>query len=167
MSSILSLIGFIVALVWTWNVVYSKQNSESIEIHYGLQQKLGDLIKQQLMAKKPQTTDIIIQKLWTEKINDTKVRAVFSYKYKENLSEGESTDQVIQGEAFLFREPTEDPKTQKWIVQSVRSQSNQISFSEGSVITPGSTEETPAPTATEGTAKPAEPAKPEAPKTTK
>lgn len=137
MSKVFSLIGFVVALVWTWNIVYSSNPSISTETHFNIQARLTEIIREQIAKKKPTASEITIQRLWTEKLSETKLRAVFAYRYKERLEGKEETEQHTEGEAVLFREPTEDRTAQKWILQSVKTTADQINFSEGLVISPG------------------------------
>ncbi|QLY25180.1 hypothetical protein [Bdellovibrio sp. KM01] len=134
MKKIVSLVVFVAALVWTWNVIHTNE-AIGFETHAGIQTKLAELIKATLSAKKPNAKDLRIEKLWTESMNDNKVRAVFAYKFSETSEAGEALEQIIEGEAVLHREPTED-KTDKWTLQSVKTTNDIVVFSEGSTVTP-------------------------------
>lgn len=155
MKKIVSLVVFVAALAWTWNVIHSTE-AIGFETHSGIQAKLAELIQQTLSAKKPLAKDLTITRLWTEPVGENKVRAVFAYKFTEPSENGESLDQVIEGEAVLHREPSETPNVDKWILQSVKTTNDMVVFSEGSTITSGDSEEpppaeatpTPSPTAT-------------------
>lgn len=157
MKKIVSLVVFIVALAWTWNVIHSSP-AVGFETHSGIQVKLAELIKNTLAVKKPNAKDLSIMRLWTEAQGDNKVRAVFAYKFIDTSEEGEALEQVIEGEAVLHREPSDEANVDKWILQSVRTTNDIVVFTEGSTITPGATETeaegaatpeaTPAPTAT-------------------
>jgi hypothetical protein len=145
MKKIVSLVVFVAALVWTWNVIHTNE-AIGFETHAGIQTKLAELIKATLAAKKPNAKDLRIEKLWTESMTDNKVRAVFSYKFSEVAEGGDNLEQIIEGEAILHREPTED-KTDKWTLQSVKTTNDIVVFSEGSTVTPD-TETSEAPAAT-------------------
>ncbi len=145
MKKIVSLVVFIAALIWTWNVVHTTE-AIGFETHSGIQMKLADLIKETLASKKPHAKDLTIQRLWTETLTDNKVRAVFSYKFVDISEGGEALEQVIEGEAVLHREPSEDSKIDKWTLQSVKTTNDFVTFTEGSVVTPGSETEVPATT---------------------
>lgn len=137
MSKLFGLIGFAIALIWTWDIVYSTNaGSISTEVHFNIQNRLNEIILEQIAKKRPQATNIKIQRLWTEKINETKLRARFAYRYNEKLEGKETVDQRTEGEAILFREPSEDRNTQKWILQSLKTTTDQINFAEGVVISP-------------------------------
>ncbi|WP_413558906.1 hypothetical protein [Bdellovibrio sp. HCB209] len=155
MKKIVSLIVFVAALVWTWNVIHTNE-AIGFETHAGIQTKLAELIKATLESKKPNAKDLRIDKLWTESMNDNKVRAVFAYKFSELSEGGDTLEQIIEGEAILHREPTED-KTDKWTLQSVRTTNDIVVFSEGSTVTP----DTPTPADATPAASPAATAAPE------
>lgn len=151
MKKIVSLVVFIVALAWTWNVIHSTQ-AVGFETHSGIQSKLAELIKNTLATKKPNSKDLAITRLWTESIGENKVRADFAYKFVEISESGEELEQVIEGEAYLYREPSEEAGVDKWTLQSVKTTNDIVVFTEGSTITPGEvtepTEATPDATAT-------------------
>ena len=149
MKKIVSLVVFVAALAWTWNVIHSSE-AIGFETHSGIQAKLAELIQQTLTAKKPNAKDLAITRLWTEPVGENKVRAVFSYKFTEPSENGESLEQVIEGEAVLHREPSETPNVDKWILQSVKTTNDMVVFSEGSTITSGESAEAPTEAATPG-----------------
>lgn len=136
MKKIISLVVFVAALVWTWNVIHTTP-AIGFETHSGIQTKLADLIKQTLAAKKPNAKNVTITRLWTETLSENKVRAVFAYSFNDAIEGHESFDQIIEGEAVLHREPSEDSAVDKWVLQSVRTTNDMVTFTEGSVITPG------------------------------
>jgi len=154
MKKILSLVIFTAALVWTWNLIHSS-SAIGFETHSGIQVKLAELIKATLAEKKPTAADIAVTRLWTEALNDNKVRAVFAYTFSETDENGEKMEQIIEGEAVLHREPSQDG-TDLWALQSVRTTNDIVSFSEGSVVTPVAPETETAP---EAVTAPAEPGK--------
>ena len=136
MKKIVSLIIFTAALIWTWNIIHSSE-AIGFETHSGIQEKLADLIKQTVMTKKPNAKNFHITRLWTETMSDTKVRAVFAYAFSEAAEGSESTEQTVEGEAILFREPQDESNLDKWTLQSVRTTNDSVTFSEGLIVTPG------------------------------
>jgi hypothetical protein len=135
MKKIVSLIIFTAALAWTWNIIHSTQ-AIGFETHSGIQEKLALMIQQTVMSKKPNAKNFHISRLWTESLSDTKVRAVFAYEFTDAAEEGESTQQTVEGEAILFREPKDDSKLDRWVLQSVKTTNDTVTFSEGMVVTP-------------------------------
>lgn len=151
MAKILSFLIFTVALIWTWKTVNHAHSSQALLTHAQIQSRLTEIIAQKLIEKKPGLKDLKIVRLWTEDVTDTKIRAVFAYAFSQEIAgEGnakpELTEQSVEGEAFLFKEPGEDKSIQKWVLQSVRTKNESLTFNEGILITPD--------TKTEGTAEP-------------
>lgn len=135
MKKIMSFVIFAAALIWTWNLIHSS-NGISFETHSGIQMQLAKVIESALAKVKPAATEFKIQKIWTETLTDTKVRAVFSYSFLETTDNNEKTEQNVEGEAVLHREPTENAQNENWIIQSVKTTAGKVIFNEGSVVTP-------------------------------
>ena len=145
MKKIISLLVFTAALVWTWNLVNSSQ-AIGFETHSGIQQKLSTLIQETIQKKKPEAHDFQIIRLWTESMNDNKIRAVFAYKFLEGTTD--SAEQTLEGEAILHREVSEDPKQDKWTLQSVKTTRDSVIFAEGSEVNPSTPDSPDEPAAT-------------------
>lgn len=135
MTKIISPLVLTAVLLWTWHIVHS-QSAIGFETHSGVQLKLAELIGNTLQAKKPEAQDLQIVKIWTAPLSENKIQAVFSYKFTEKNEEGDAAEKIIQGEAILHREPTEDPTLDKWVLQSVRTQLESLQFTEGSLVLP-------------------------------
>ena len=135
MKKIISPIVLVVLLVWTWQVINS-QSAIGLETHSGVQLKLAELIGNTLVAKKPDAENLKIIKLWTSELSPNKIQAVFTYQFTENGEGGEKAEKTIQGEALLYREPSEDPSLDKWTLMSVKTQLESMNFSEGSTVFP-------------------------------
>lgn len=151
MKKIVSLVVFVAALIWTWNVIHTTE-AIGFETHSGIQVQLANLIQNTLSVKKPAAKDLTITRLWTESLGENKVRAVFAFKFSEPVIEHETLEQVIEGEAILYRKPSEDPDVDQWELQSVKTTNDIVVFSEGSTITPGNGEDEEAAPATEAPA---------------
>lgn len=135
MKKLVSFLVFAALLIWSWTVVHSVSQT-GFETHAGIQDKLSSLIENLVQTKKPSATNISVEKMITENIGTDKVKAHFSYSFQESQQGGELSEQVIQGEAILRREPSENPSEDKWILQSVKTNNDSISFVEGTVIGP-------------------------------
>lgn len=133
MTKLFSLIIFVGAFAWSWHLFNSK-NSVGIEIHAGIQSKLAVLIEDTIKKNKPNSSHFQVINIFTEKIDDNKINAHFSFKYDDVMEENEKVSQMLSGEATLTRTLSEDPQIQKWIVQSVKSSASNIEFKEGLVI---------------------------------
>lgn len=135
MKKILSLIFFVFTLVWTWNLIHSA-TSVGFETHSGIQQRLTEMIEASLKKARPEAQNLEIFKLWTETLNNNKVRAVFAYKFSDKSEGGEVVEQTVAGEAVLYREPSEVENEDLWILQSVKTTNDSLIFAEGSLVTP-------------------------------
>lgn len=134
MIKIFSFVIFITAFVWTWTL-FSSKNSISTDVHAGIQSKLAILIEESIKSKRPKSSGFQLEQMYTEKMDDNKVKANFTYKFMDQIEEQEKTEQTISGQAILSRSLSEDPKVQKWVIQTVKTDSNNVEFKEGLVIT--------------------------------
>lgn len=139
MNKFWSVLFFAVALALTWNLIHSNSAVGS-ETHSGIQGELATMIVQSVQTKKPNAKDVRITRLWTETIDDNKVHAVFAYSYTEQGEDNETLQQTIEGEATLHREPSDDARLDKWVLQNVHTTGDSMTFSEGAVVTPMSSE---------------------------
>ena len=100
----ISLICFIIAMVWTWNLIHTAP-AVSFETHVGIHDELSSYIEQTLRNKKPGATDFIVQKIWTEETSKAnELRAHFTYSFMETNSQNEKTKSTISGWAMLVQE---------------------------------------------------------------
>ena len=133
MMKLVSFFIFVAAFVWTWSLLTTK-STIGIDIHAGIQSKLAILIEEAIKAKRPNSSNFELTKIYTEKLDDNKVKAYFAYKFVDTLEDLEKSEQTISGQAILNRSLSEDPSVQKWVIQSVKTDSNAIEFKEGLVI---------------------------------
>ncbi len=158
---LLSIVVFSIALIWTWNIMHSSPNI-SFETHAGIQEKLAQLITDNLKIKKPTATDIRVEKVWTEVIGKNKVKAYFVYSFKD-MATGNAVTSQISGEGVLEKqiptanagaetstvsqtEKNTEKNTEQWQLSQVKTSSDVVVFEDGLVVTPGeTTEENPAP----------------------
>lgn len=135
MKKLISLFIFACAMSWTWSIIHSSE-AIGFETHSGIQVKFMELIESTLASKKPNAKDLAIHKIWTETLGDNKIKAVFEYSFLEESEDGEMIEQIIGGEAVLYREPSEQENVDRWVLQSVETTNDAVVFSEGSTITP-------------------------------
>lgn len=132
----LSLILFIVALVWTWGIIHSVPKV-SFETHVGIHDNLAVFIQEALSARKPEAKDFQIHRLWTEetKPENGELKAHFTYSFAEEAAKTRTT---IQGWALLEAvkevngQPVE-PGT-RWKVKEVQPTSDSVTFEEGTTV---------------------------------
>lgn len=140
MKKIIGIIVFIAALIWTWNLMNTQGSGISYETHIGIQKNFEVIIKNTIMDKKPSAQNIVITKNWTEPLSDNKVKLDFAYTYNDTDASG-SVLQSISGEAILHRDPAAQEGEDRWIVQSIKTTGDSITFEEGLVIGPNSKDE--------------------------
>lgn len=132
----LSLILFIVALVWTWGIIHSVPKV-SFETHVGIHDNLAVYIQEALAAKRPEAKDFQIHRLWTEetKADNGELKAHFTYSFSE---EADKTRSTIQGWAILeaIKEADGQPiePGTKWRVKEVQPTSDSVTFEEGTTV---------------------------------
>lgn len=135
MKKIISVVVFLVLLIWTWNVVHST-SAVGFETHSAIQQNLANMIEKTILAKKPEVQNLKITRLWTEELDHQKVLAHFTYQFSEKIDSQDTTVQTIEGEATLARDNSNDPTVDSWKLLMVKTNQDSVIFSEGSEITP-------------------------------
>lgn len=142
MKKIIGLIVFVVALVWTWNVINSP-SAVSYETHIGIQTNFSQLLKSTVEQKRPTAKNITITKIYTETMDDNKVKAIFAYNYTEGDGASGQVLQNIEGESVLHRDPQAAADDDRWLVQSIKTTGDSITFEDGIVIGAGASEPEP------------------------
>lgn len=133
MTKLISFVVFIAAFVWTW-FLFNSQSKISLATHAGIQSKFITLIEETVKKAKPNSSNFEILNISTEKIDDNQISAHFSYKYTDEMTDKETVEQVLSGDALLYRGLSEDPKIDNWIVKSIKTDKSVIEFQQGMVI---------------------------------
>lgn len=136
MVKIVSLILFVSALVWSW-CMFNSPAKMGLDIHAGIQSKLTLLIEDTVKAKRPNMKNFTLVKMYTETLDDNKVKAHFSYQFEDAITDQTQADMVTQnitGEATLTKALSEDPLVQKWVLQSVKTGNESVDFKDGLTI---------------------------------
>ena len=130
----LSVIGFIITLAWTWNVIHGEV-AVPFETHAAIQNKLAEMIETTLKAKRPNISTVSMDKIWTETTVDGKLKDHFIYSFEETTTEGNSTTQ-IEGEGFLQKQADDDSGFDRWMLTDVKTNAKGLVFDDGLVISP-------------------------------
>jgi len=136
MMKYLSIVIFLVLMVWTWTIVH-RESSVPFETHAGIQNKMVQVIADTVKSKKPDATDIFVDKIWTELVSEGKVRAHFSYSFKAPTSAGALTESQITGEGMLEHQPDDGSGFDRWKLYDIKTTSDAIRFEEALLITTG------------------------------
>lgn len=133
-----SLIVLIAGLIWSWSL-FNTTTKMNTQVHAEIQSKLALLIEDTIKNKKPHSSDFEMSQLYTSTINENLVSAHFSYKFKDILDSDSTTEEAVEqnisGFALLAKTPSENPDLQKWVIQSIKTNQESVSFSEGLVVT--------------------------------
>ena len=142
MKKVISLVVFLILLIWTWSMIHSSP-TVSFETHSIIQQKLAEIIQLSVQKHRPKAKEFSLVRLWTETLNSDKISAHFTYQFKEGESDN-ATQETISGEALLKKTTTEDQAQENWKIEKVQTSANQIVFQDGESIESGAAA-TPAP----------------------
>lgn len=142
MYKVVSFIVVCASLVWSWTL-FNSNSKMSTQVHAEIQSKLAILIEDTIKAKKPNSSHFELNKMYTSAINENLISAHFSYKFKDHLNSSEDSptedvEQNISGYALLEKAPSEDKETQKWVIQSIKTNTESLSFADGMVVTAAS-----------------------------
>jgi hypothetical protein len=133
MIKLISFVVFIAAFVSTWFLFHS-ESKISLATHAGIQSKFITLIEETVKAAKPNSSDFEILNIYTEKIDDNQIGAHFSYKYSDQLEDKEKINQIMSGDAILYRGLSENTQDDKWIVKSIKTDKTTLEFQQGLVV---------------------------------
>lgn len=136
MIKLVSLFVFLGAFIWTWFLFNSKDKID-FSVHAGIQSRMMVLIEDAVKKSRPASSEFEILNIYTKKINDNQIAAHFTYKYADQMEDKEKVSQLIAGEAILNRSPSENPADQRWVVQSVKTDTNTIEFQDGLIVSSG------------------------------
>lgn len=131
-----SVLVFAVLLAWTWNMIHHSQ-AISFETHAGIQEKLAQLIQQTVLQKKPDASNVHIQKIWTEPQSPDKVLAHFIYSFQEPDTGGKMLTNQIQGQGLLERQADDGSGLDRWSLTQVKTTNDAVVFEDGLLVTPG------------------------------
>lgn len=135
MTKLFSLIAFIAAFIWTW-FLFKPTDKLTTSAHAGIQSSFIQLIQSSIKNIRPLSSNFQVIRIYTEKIDDNKVTAHFSYKYTDQLDDKEGVEQQLSGTAVITRGLSEDPNQDKWVLQSMKTDNPKIEFQQGVVVNP-------------------------------
>lgn len=139
MYKVVSFIVVCASLIWSWTL-FNSDSKINTQIHAEIQSKLAILIEETIKSKKPHSSSFELNKMYTSAINENLISAHFSYKFKDKLDSSdeaaaEDVEQNISGYALLEKTPSENQEVQKWVIQSIKTNTETVSFTDGLVVT--------------------------------
>lgn len=129
-----SLAIFAAALIWTWTLIHSA-SPISFETHSGIQERLAEFIVETVKSKRPNASEILVEKIWTEVLGDGKVKAFFIYSFKDSSDEAGLVSSRIQGEGILERQGEDETGNDRWSLTQVQTTGDAIQFDEALIVT--------------------------------
>lgn len=129
----LSLIGFLIALQWTWSFSHRPSNiSESA--HVGIQSDLKKIISDYITENLPTSRNLRFEKFWSEQLKKNKVKASFVYSFDDEDQESGTSRVVIEGYAILNRDSKVDETFDYWNLDELYILNNKIDFKDPMLI---------------------------------
>jgi hypothetical protein len=130
---VVSVLVFAGALIGSWCAVYShKQVAESV--HVGIQNDLRNIITEYVQKNLPDAQNLRFEKMWTETIKPTRVRANFVYTFEQKGENGEPAVLEINGKATLNK-VDETPEVATWSLDELKILDNTVNFTEPVTVT--------------------------------
>lgn len=130
LSSLLTVIGFILILYLSWFYLSQPDLSEEERVHGFLQDRFQTLISDVVAKKHPEIDEIVFHKVWTQKTSDlSQIKIFFSYSLNTEGAAGGSV--LIDGEAILEKSLKQEGL---WLVKGFQIKDSSIDFSEPLVI---------------------------------
>lgn len=127
----LSTVTLILALAVTWKAATAVP-LVPVSIHNDLQLDIARIIETAIVQQVPNADNLKFQRLYSETLSPTSVRANFSYSF-EIPDSGNSTTSLVEGSALVERDPA---NADNWILKKVDVGTSSLVFNEGIVITP-------------------------------
>lgn len=128
---------FALVLSLTWSLIH-QEAAISFETHAGIQEKLAVLIRQTVLAKKPNSENFRILKIWTEPIETSKVMAHVVYSFDEPTEEKDKViSSQITADAELHKIDDDGSGLDRWSLIKMQTTNDAVVFDDGLYITPG------------------------------
>lgn len=132
----IGLVFILLLMKLTWSMAEYTPATDA-QTHAMIQNELKEIIAQSLLKLRPSASQLIFRTMWTEQLEDNKVKAHFSYSYNDKEENGEQISQVQEGFGILNRVPNpQDPESTSWSLDEVTISQEAIDFKTGIVITP-------------------------------
>ena len=135
----LSLLSLVAFLMFTW-MTFHKPKDIPEEVHIDLQENLIQLISDYIETRLPTTKNIEFQRIWTERIKATKVKASFVYSFEEENPSADSSKTHIDGYAILNKNEN-STSSETWTFDELYILNSQIRFGDSIVIRPNQTDQ--------------------------
>lgn len=140
----LSLFILLLLMSTSWSYINTPRGI-SEEAHAGLQDNLQEFITDYIHKELPSAKNLRFERMWTEEISDSKIKASFIYSFDDDSSVEKNTNVQINGYAILNKRPPEKnvdpnknngPSYDTWSFDELHILNNHIRFTDGVLIHP-------------------------------
>ena len=133
----ISLIILFAALAIT-KIGFKGDTSMPQSIHADIQNDVKGMIISYVKESLPNSSNIKFQKIWTERINKNKIKAVFKYSFNDHNTFTDKTQTAINGYAYLTKDKEKSNKENEiWNFDSLKITDNVIEYKNGIKIKSG------------------------------
>ena len=133
MMKLFSFVFFIAAFTLTWQL-FNCPSSVKSSVHGQLQSKLALLIEETIKAQDPKIDGFKLEQITTETLSETQVKARYKYSFVAHLENGETSNQILAGEAVLSKSLSESPVNDNWVVSEIKNTENKLEYKQGLLI---------------------------------
>ena len=107
-------------------------------IHADIQNDIKRLIVDYVEENLPSASNIKFHKVWTQKINKNKIKALFKYSFDDSNQNTRSTRVAIDGFAHLNKQANESTEDNEvWSFEDLQITNNSIEYKDGIKIKAG------------------------------
>ncbi len=125
---IVSFLVVLFCLVWTWSFVHS-ENAIQLESHQAIEQQLVDIVIQKIQAIKPDATEVLVERIWSEVIDAKTVKAHFIYSFKD--ASGAASKVQASG---MVKKTAESPTEEKWSFSNIKTDQDSVVFEDMEIV---------------------------------
>jgi hypothetical protein len=129
----LSLILIVATLGWSWSIIHESNDITEV-VHQGIQDDLKRIISEYIQENLPSSDNLRFERMWTEKVKDTQVKASFMYSFDDSSEDSGNARVIIEGYAVLNRDPKPNEELDVWSFDELYILNNHVVFEEGITI---------------------------------
>lgn len=136
----LSLFVLLLMMSTSWSFVNHRPEI-SEDVHVGIQDDLKRIITEYIQNNLPSAQNIRFEKMWTEKLKSSQVKASFIYSFEDASEDVGEARVLIDGYAIINREPAQQQdEIEYWSFDELYILNNHVQFKDGITITPEKSE---------------------------
>jgi hypothetical protein len=127
----------LIGMFWSWHISTAARPAGSVVMHQEILTQIEEQLRQAILAKNPNTKDLIFRQLYTEIINPgQELKAHFKIESEEGTEQLGMTDSIFRGSVAL----TSSDNGLNWKVNPDEFGTQFVRFREGSAVRAGKEE---------------------------